>query len=68
MISTKEGKSSIDTPKSQGASKEGSIQDMSEAFITHHRVRKGCPSHGVGQGNKEALSSNLCISHSVHLL
>jgi hypothetical protein len=41
MIFAKEANSSIDTPKSPGALEEGSIQDMSEASITHHRVRKG---------------------------
>jgi hypothetical protein len=40
MISVKGGKSSKDTPKSPGASKEDSIQGMSEASITRHRLRK----------------------------
>ena len=68
-ISVKEGRNSIDTPKSQGASKEGFMQDMSKVSITHHRVRKGWPSLRVSQGsNRQALSSNPCIAHFVHLL
>jgi hypothetical protein len=68
MISTKQGKSSIDTPKSSGASEEGSIQDMFETSITHHKVRKGWPSHRVSQDNRQALSNNIHIAHSDHLL
>jgi hypothetical protein len=68
MISIEEGKSSIDTPKSLGASEEDSIQDMSEACITHHRVRKRRTSHKVSQVNRQALSSNLRITHSDHPL
>jgi hypothetical protein len=68
MIFDKEVNNSTDTPKSSGASEEDSIQGMSEASITHHRVRKGWPSHNVSQVNKQALSSNLHISHFDHLL
>jgi hypothetical protein len=68
MISVKEGKSSTYTPNSPGASEEDSIQDMSESSITHHRVRKGWPSHRVNQDNRQALSSDLHIAHFDHLL
>jgi hypothetical protein len=40
MISAKEGRSSIDTPKQPGDSEEGFNQVMSEVSITHHTVRK----------------------------
>jgi hypothetical protein len=39
--------------------RECSIQDMSEASVTHHRVRKGWPSLRVNQDkNMQALNSN----------
>jgi hypothetical protein len=41
---------------------------MFEASITHHKVRKGWPSHRVSQDNMQALSSNLRIAHFDHLL
>jgi hypothetical protein len=42
---------------------------MSTASITHHRVREGWPSLRVSQdNNRQALSSNPRIAHSMHLL
>jgi hypothetical protein len=61
--------SSTDTSKSLGSSEECFIQDMSEVFITHHRVRKGWPSLRVSHdSNRQALSSNPHIAHFVDLL
>ena len=69
MISAKEGRNSIDTPKSLGASEEGFIEDMSKVSITHHRVRKGWPNLRASQGsNMQVLSSNPRRTHFVHLL
>jgi hypothetical protein len=69
MIFAKEGRNSIVTLKSLGASKDGFIQGMSKVSITWCRVRKRWPSFSVSRGiNMQALSSNLRTTCFVHLL
>jgi hypothetical protein len=69
MISSKEGRNSIDTWKSPGASEEGIIRDMSKVSITHHRARKRWPSLRASQGSsRQALRSNPRIARFLHRL
>jgi cysteine synthase len=59
MTSAKEGRNSIDTPKSPGASKEDSTQGMYDAFITRSKVMKRQLNLRVSQvSNRQALSSS----------
>jgi hypothetical protein len=69
MIFAKEGRNYIDTPKSPWASEEGSIQGMSKSSKTRCGVRKRWPNLRVNRAySKQALSSNPCTTHFVHLL
>jgi hypothetical protein len=75
MISVRGGRSYIGTSKKPEASGEGSTPGMFKAFTTQCRVRKTWPSLKVSRASnkqapssKEALNTNLCITHFVHLL